>query len=73
MSEYFFPCVQIQFSLACSQAFNHRMRSFIILLCLHCTVAVVCLQFIVKKVWIMRFSRSLLITYLYLSTLSLEK
>ena len=47
------------------------MRSFIILLCPHCIVVTVRLQYIMKKAWFLRFSRSLLITYLFF-TLSLE-
>ena len=47
------------------------MRSFIILLCPHCIVVTVRLQYIMKKAWFLRFSRSLLITYLFI-TLSLE-
>ena len=47
------------------KTFNHRMKSFIILLCPHCTVVTVRLQCVMKKAWFLRFSRSLLITYLF--------
>ena len=63
LTSEFFPRGQI--------SFNNRMRSFIILLCPHCIVVTVRLQYIMKKAWFLRFSRSLLITYLFI-TLSLE-
>ena len=47
------------------------MRSVIILSYPHCIVVTVRLQYIMKKAWFLRFSRSLLITYLFI-TLSLE-
>ena len=68
MSDFFSPWSNL---IQCGPYFNHRMRSFIILLCPHCIVVTVRLQYIMKKAWFLRFSRSLLITYLFI-TLSLE-
>ena len=51
MSEYFFRVFKSNSVSPVAKTFNHRMRSFIVLLCLHCTVVIVhvCLQFIMKK------------------------
>ena len=71
----FFPVVKSYSISPVLKTFNYRMRSFIILLCPHCTVVTfvvtVRLQCVMKKAWFLRFSRSLLITYLF--SLCLEK
>ena len=69
MSDFFSPWSNL---IQCGPYFNHRMRSFIILLCPHYIMVTVRLQCIMKKAWFLRFSRSLsMITYLFI-TLSLE-
>ena len=65
----FFPVVKSISPVA--KTFTHRMRSFIIFLCLHCTMVTVRLQCMMKIALFPRFSSSLLITYLI--TFSLEK
>ena len=69
ISEFFFPVVKPISPVA--KTFNHRMRSFMIFLCLHYTMVTARLQCMMKIVLFPCFSRSLLITYLI--TFSLEK
>ena len=50
---------------------RHVITEWEVLKCPHCTVVTVRLQCVMKKAWFLRFSRSLLITYLF--SLCLEK
>ena len=68
----FFLIGQIPCNLARSQD-NRRMRNFIILLCLHCIVAIVSLHCILKKKPCSCVFQGLFWSYNYLVTLSLGK
>ena len=54
----FFAIVKSYSISPLAMTFNHRMRSFIILLRPHCTLVTVRLQCTMKKAWFLRFSRS---------------
>ena len=60
----FFAVVKSYSISPLAMTFNHRMRSFIILLRLHCTLVTVRLQCTMKKAWFLRFFKFFIVTYL---------